>query len=725
MARTAELTRIIAAIGAVAATVIATVFALTAYSISAVNAISLESETRLISRTAGRTLARVGEDVASAAIWVDADQALRRNDSEWMQVNFGDYYADYMDHDATLAYAPDGQRAYAFGAHISREELTRFETAVRGLVNRVRQDSMAKQATLRDASATGFDIVARREAFLKSGDDTFLVAVSSVVPETVARVSPTPYGVVVSGRKIAGLLKVLRDDIGILSPALVSQSPEASPGVALAGEDGEPIAALTWSPAAPGFRVLRDAAPLIVVIALALGAAAMLLLRYVSGILGSLARQREQLARSVSDLETARDAAQQASIAKSQFLATMSHEIRTPLNGILGMAQSLKTASALDATDSQKIDVILSSGEGLTTLLNDLLDLSKIEAGKLEIAPTDTLLVGLVEKSIQLFAPIAGDKGLQLGFTHEDCAAHALKLDPVRVQQCVSNLISNAIKFTEAGRVDVVVRTEEAADNQFIARITVRDTGIGMNAGTISRLFTNFTQADASTTRLFGGSGLGLAITRRLARMMGGDVIVESEPGRGSVFTLSFLAERGSALPHREEKDACAHNGSGRGRRVLVVDDNPINRQVACLFLAPSGFGLQEAANGEEALARLAETTFDLVLLDIHMPVMDGRACIRRIRESTEPWRNIPVIALTAEAMTGDREQLLALGMTDYVAKPINKTELLARINAVLGDAVTNSKHREASTSQGGVTDLSDILAELDDMLDRQPARRA
>jgi CheY-like chemotaxis protein len=249
-------------------------------------------------------------------------------------------------------------------------------------------------------------------------------------------------------------------------------------------------------------------------------------------------------------------------------------------------------------------------------------------------------------------------------------------------------MLSNAIKFTAKGRVEVGISAKKLPDGQYMVAVEVIDTGIGMNAATIDKLFTVFTQADGATTRKFGGSGLGLAISRQLARMMGGDLVVQSEVGRGSTFRLTFKAMEAapaaapapSAAPVASPENA---RRTLRGMRVLVTDDNAINRQVIKLFLAPQGCDMTEAINGKEALDKIASGDFDVVLLDVHMPVMDGKEAIQRIRANPK-WASLPVIALTADAMSGDRERYLSLGMTDYVSKPVDQRELLAKMHAVL-----------------------------------------
>ncbi len=400
-----------------------------------------------------------------------------------------------------------------------------------------------------------------------------------------------------------------------------------------------------------------------------------------------------------SDLRAAKDAAEASSSSKSEFLANMSHEIRTPLNGVLGMAQSLDSDD-LSPAQREKVAIILDSGRSLTALLNDVLDLSKIEAGKLEIAPVPGDFLHTIKRTRQLFQTQAEDKGLVLLVRHDPHFPQSLAYDAVRVRQCLGNLMSNAIKFTEKGRVEIRISSKRLADDAHQVAIEVSDTGIGMSEATQAKLFSAFTQADGGITRKFGGTGLGLAISRQLARLMGGDLTVRSEEGRGSVFLLTFKAEETHSSAHLAAQapvsaTAVQESRHGlRGTRVLLTDDNAINRQVIKLFLAPHGLEIVEATNGKEALDLLASAPFDLVLLDVHMPVMDGKEAIRRIRKAGQPWSVIPVIALTADAMSGDREKLLALGMTDYLPKPVDQRELISKITRLL----------EASSSTGLAT---------------------
>ncbi len=427
--------------------------------------------------------------------------------------------------------------------------------------------------------------------------------------------------------------------------------------------------------------------------------------------------RNRDLTRLASRLTAETAKANAASSAKSDFLATMSHEIRTPLNGVLGMAQAL-AMDTLGPDQREKLNVILRSGETLTALLNDILDLSKIEAGKMEIAAVDSDLRASLDHASSLFEPIAQEKGLILAVVREGGGPDWLSFDRVRVHQCVTNLISNAVKFTQAGRVDVRWSVAAApAGHPHRVRVSVTDTGIGMNEGALARLFSAFTQADGSTTRRFGGTGLGLAITRRLARLMGGDIHVSSAPGMGSTFTFTFEAPAGKPRASRAATKSAETEAPAPGRaiRILLVDDNATNRQVARLFLARIQTEITEAQNGVEALERLAAQPFDLALLDVHMPVMDGCETIRRIRASDQPWRTLPVIALTADAMEGDRERFVAMGMTDYLAKPIDRSQLLSKVHiAAARGADAPPATGAPAASHADTPDLSDVLDAID-----------
>ncbi len=392
--------------------------------------------------------------------------------------------------------------------------------------------------------------------------------------------------------------------------------------------------------------------------------------------------------RKAHELRDALNRAEQATRLKSEFLANMSHEIRTPLNGVLGMAQVL-SHSSLTPAQKEQVGVILDSGQTLMVLLNDILDLSKIEAGRMEMAPVSSDLRHKLSALFKLHEASAREKGIKLQlFVHPNVPAR-LVFDPVRIRQCVGNLLSNAIKFTAEGEVIMVVQSEAQESGQHKVTIHVSDTGCGIAPDKVERVFETFAQEDGSTTRRFGGTGLGLSITRKLARMMGGDVSAVSQPGRGSVFTLTFQAEHDTpVLADPDSKVVTPVMRKPRsgltGCRALVVDDNAINRRVARSFLEIHGLQISEACDGNDALEILGKSAFDIVLMDIHMPGLDGVEAFKKLRTSGSVNRLTPVIALTADSMHGDREKFLGKGFDGYVSKPIDERSLVTAITQIL-----------------------------------------
>ena len=400
-----------------------------------------------------------------------------------------------------------------------------------------------------------------------------------------------------------------------------------------------------------------------------------------------LAESAERLA---GKLQDALRAAEAASEAKSVFLANMSHELRTPLNGVLGLARALEEAG-LPETEADKARLICESGRQLLGVLNDVLDLSRIEAGQIDIAPEPVDPRALIGDACALFAEAARRKGLAFGVSAGDLPT-ALAVDPVRVRQVLSNLVSNAVKFTESGAVHVEAGAVVTAPGRWRLEIAVTDTGCGLSAAALGRLFERFSQVDASASRQHGGAGLGLVIARQLARAMDGDITVQSRPGEGSRFTFTLDAD--AAAPHG---DGAGETGSGPaveraapagqarlcGARVLLVDDNEVNRFVARCFLEPAGAVVTEADSGEAAIACAAGAGFDLIVLDGHMPGLSGLETLARLRAG--PQADTPVMAMTADAMTGDAARYLAAGMDGYVPKPVDKTVFLAECERLLG----------------------------------------
>jgi signal transduction histidine kinase/ActR/RegA family two-component response regulator len=374
------------------------------------------------------------------------------------------------------------------------------------------------------------------------------------------------------------------------------------------------------------------------------------------------------------DLREALAEATLASRAKSDFLANISHEIRTPMNGVLGMAQVLE-GTALTDDQREHLRLIRTSGDMLMTIIDDVLDLSRVEAGRIDLHPAPHPLAGVLADTVALFQARAAENGTTLTFvTAPGMPGHAI-FDSVRVRQCLGNLVSNAVKFTRNGAVTVTLSGQPMDEGTHEVVLTVEDTGIGIDPVAQARLFEVFAQANATTGREFGGTGLGLAISRRLARFMGGDITLTSTPGKGSCFVLRFRAQQMTQAPDLPEATQSPLDTTGlQGRSILVVDDSAVNRRVACGLLAPLGVTCLEAEGGEQALALLARSPVDLVLLDMQMPKMDGAATLRALRDSGQPWAGVAVVALTACAIEGERERCLQLGMQGYLTKPVRKS---------------------------------------------------
>lgn len=389
-------------------------------------------------------------------------------------------------------------------------------------------------------------------------------------------------------------------------------------------------------------------------------------------------------------LERATAQALAASRAKSEFLANMSHELRTPMSGVLGMLDMV-LESSLEAEQRDQLLTAKNCAVSLLALLNDILDLSKIEAGKmvLEEVPFDVRLA--VAESMDAVRPHARAKNLALRTVIERGAPAWIVGDPMRFRQILNNLLSNAVKFTLEGRVELHLRRAgEAASPRLM--IEVSDTGIGIPADKLGAIFEEFTQADGSTSRKFGGTGLGLAITRKLVRMMGGEITVKSEVGKGSTFRVELPCREVAGPPGAPSVAETEPSPAEEARKatILVAEDNLINQRVVAAMLRREGYQVETAAHGGEAIAALERLRPDLILMDIQMPVVDGLEATRRIRANPR-WRRLPIIALTAHAMAGDRDLCLASGMDDYLTKPVNRTQLVAAIEKHLAAAASSS----------------------------------
>ena len=404
-----------------------------------------------------------------------------------------------------------------------------------------------------------------------------------------------------------------------------------------------------------------------------LGVVLLLLLAYV--VTSARANLKTALA-----LEAAQRAAEAANEAKSAFLAVMSHELRTPLNGVLGMARALQR-SQLDPRQTVQVATILRSGDALLTMLNDVLDMTKIEAGRMDLEVGAFDPRRLAEEVVELWIEGARAKHLSLDWSADPELPSWLTGDETRVRQIVMNLVSNALKFTETGSVRLEIAPAPGADGDGGVEICVIDTGIGMTPEQVAMLFQPFVQAESSTARRYGGTGLGLAICRDLAHRMGGEVEVESEAGRGSTFR-AWLPLPPAEAPNLDATSSGIDHAPAMlpPLRILVADDNPINQAVARAVLEAAGAVVEVAADGADALEHLRVSAFDVVLMDVNMPVMDGIEAVARIRSGQAGRADIPVIALTADAMVGEEHRLRALGFDALQPKPVLPAALIAAI---------------------------------------------
>ncbi|MDQ0465092.1 signal transduction histidine kinase/ActR/RegA family two-component response regulator [Caulobacter ginsengisoli] len=404
------------------------------------------------------------------------------------------------------------------------------------------------------------------------------------------------------------------------------------------------------------------------------------LARSFNHLLSKLDANDRALRLTMEDLVIARDQADSANVAKSQFLANMSHEIRTPLNGVLTMAHVMDRGDLSDK-QRERLAVIRNSGEVLLSVLNDVLDLSKIEAGRLDLTEQDFSLDDLAEGSRAAHTLLAVEKGLQLDLAVDPEAGGIWRGDADRLRQILGNLLSNAIKFTGKGQVSARFSALPSRG----LRLVVRDTGIGIAPEKLPTLFDKFTQADSSTTRRYGGTGLGLAICRELAQLMGGTVRAESVEGQGSTFTVDLPLARGVARVQAPVSEPAASPADHR-LRILAAEDNATNQRVLRAVMEPLDVDLEIVPDGKAAVEAWQAGQYDLILMDIQMPVMDGVAAARAIRgaEAADGRRRIPILALTANALVHQVEEYLAAGMDGHVSKPIELARLYAAIDQAL-----------------------------------------
>jgi signal transduction histidine kinase len=686
--------RIVALAAAIIVIVASGGVALLVYAAGAIDRAHIDEKRALVANYMREREHDLVGQIVSASVWDEAYVKLEGEvDPEWADLYVGSYFTTYMQHAASFVLDDQDRPRYAWrdGGRIDPHGAGSFLHQAAPLVAQVRELERTRGAARR-RGLTGAII---KTGFVLDQGQLYIVAVGNIVPETVA-VKPRPGAshLLVSARRIdPAFLGRLAGDMRLGEVRLTLGDGAAQSALPIADVSGRQVANLRWTPSLPGAVVLRQIAPLFALALCLLLAAAAALAARVRAVFRRIDLNDAALQRSLDELVRARDEADAANLAKSQFLANMSHEIRTPLNGVLGMTQIMAREDLTPAQRDQ-LDVVRDSGQTLLALLNDILDISKIEAGRLEIDNHEFDLAAAVHAACMPFASLADHNDVAFRIEIDERARGVWLGDGARLRQVLANLASNAVKFTARG--EIAVHVSRCAQG---LRFVVRDTGLGIPAQRLAALFEKFNQGDASTTRRFGGTGLGLAISHELTALMGGELAVESIEGQGSTFTVTLpMRWRSPALTAPLPTPAVQARAveSGARVRILAAEDNPTNQLVLRAMLEPFDVDLTLAADGREAVESYAAAKFDLILMDVQMPVMNGVEAALAIRR-LEAERNLPatpILALSANVMAHQVAEYLAAGMNGFVPKPIETARLLGAIDEALcaaGDLATRA----------------------------------
>ena len=656
------------------------------------NAAALEGERRLAVSAVDAGVQRLSKAVADYSFWDDMyEQFNGHYDPQWSRDNLDDYVLDAFEVDVVMVADAAGDLKYDY----SRKGHGAFAVA-EGDRQKLAE---AVQIALRgwkpgQSSAVAGVLTFNGHPYVTAIGPISLSNEESIDPNKPPRLA-LAYLEALDGTWTAKISKTF----GLETLRVV----DAGPGtVALPNAFGPKKAfALAWTPADLGGHFLNEVFPM------SLGALSFGAVVFLAATLGWIRIARH--------LTRALDLAKAGNAAKSEFLALMSHEIRTPLNGVLGMTNVLLDGRP-DDEQRRGLLTIRDSGESLMRIINDVLDFSKLDAGRMdiEISPFDAH--DLIRYAGEICAPRAAAKGIALNIDVGQDVPRFLRGDAGRIRQVLLNLLTNAIKFTLHGSVTLKARVTASGDDSVMLRVEVIDTGIGIAAERLPSLFTSFSQADASISRRFGGTGLGLAISKRLIELMNGNIAVASEPSRGSTFWFDLplfraTPEAVAVQPSAREGLAAAAlreiAGAGRSLRLLLVEDNATNQLVAKSVLNKLGFTTDVAANGLEAIAAVRQHDYDVVLMDVHMPEMDGIEATHAIRALDAAKRGVPIVALTANAFDTDIDRCLAAGMNGHVGKPFHKDDLVIAIAAALkGHASSMAAPKASAPVSNDAVDL-------------------
>jgi signal transduction histidine kinase/CheY-like chemotaxis protein len=659
--------------------------ALLAFAGRSVDQIQAREERTLVARTMERFQERVVADITTTTVWDQAYYILRPGgDVAWADSEIGSYYANNRGHHVTLAIDDQNRPFYAWKgkARVDANSLATFERDAMPVIDKVRAKELHGHEHERtvDLGVSDPGLAHTAGGLVRSEGILYLVGVSNVVRESAdAPHEDGPGILVISAQRVDSMLPRLNEQLRVTKAHVVPAVGKGENSIPLVDASGKTISFLAWEAQRPGMAALQQALPVVAISLLILLGIGALLALHVRHIARELDAEELGHRDAVRALIKARDRAEDANMAKSHFLANMSHEIRTPLNGVLGMVQVMER-SGLDGPNAERLEIIRHSGETLLTVLNGILDLSKIEAGRFELDIREFDLSEMVEAACQPFANLAAQKDLEF---HIDIHHDALGIwqgDPMRLRQVLSNLAANAVKFTTEGEVCVEVeRTIKGL------RFCVRDTGMGIPSDRVSALFEKFVQADSSMSRRFGGTGLGLAICREFVDIMGGRLAVQTQEGHGSTFAFEL------PLPRLRDADPHAVTPTPKVSevmplRILAAEDSKPNQLVLKALLEPLGAELHIVSDGKEAVKAYQNGDFDLVLMDIQMPHMNGIDATRAIRKAEQKQRRspTPIIALSANVMGEQIRDYMAAGMDGYVAKPIDATALIDAIQQAL-----------------------------------------